>query len=408
MLYPRGLALAIIESLEDSPVVLLNGARQTGKSTLALALLEQGHLDTYLTLDDFTVLDAARSDPAGFIKGLDGRTILDEVQRVPELFLAIKAHVDRTGERGRFLLTGSANAMLLPRISDALTGRMAIHSLGPLTQGELEGRPSTFLHELLGQRRPQWSPTAAAPGLLKRVVRGGFPEVVARQRPRRREAWFEGYLTTLIQRDLRDVARIEATTDVMRLLQLLAGRVGGIINYAHLSSDSGLPQTTLKRYLAHLQALFLLELLPAWSANVNRRLVKASKVHLIDSGLATHLLGQQPLDPVRHTTGALLETFVHGELRRQAGWQDSPLRLSHFRTHAGREVDLVVAALDGALVGVEVKHGTEVRTDDLKGLRELREVASPHFRRGVVLYGGDTVVPLGADLQAVPLSCLWG
>jgi len=407
-MYNRFLSEQIVESLHDCPVVLLNGARQTGKSTLAQHLLEQGHVDKYLSLDDLTVLAAARSDPVGFIEALEGRVVIDEVQRAPELFLPIKARVDRTGERGRFLLTGSANVMVLPRLSDALTGRLAIHTLGPLTQDELSRRPAAFLDALFADRA-RWVASDQEPvrGLLARVVRGGFPEALARTRPRRRQAWFEGYLTTLVQRDIRDVAQIEGTTDIPRLLRLLAARVGGLMNFAHLSRDCGLPQSTLKRYLTHLQALFLLELLPAWSANVKRRLVRAPKVHLVDSGLAAHLLGRDRLDTTHHLTGALLESFVHGELRRQAGWHLRQLHFSHFRTHGNREVDIVIEAMDGTLAGVEVKLGAVVRSDDLEGLKTLRDVAPQRFIRGVVLYGGGQVVPLGGDLTAVPLSALW-
>jgi predicted AAA+ superfamily ATPase len=406
-MYPRHLASILIESLEDSPVVLLNGARQTGKTTLALDLVKRGHLDNYLSFDDLTLMAAAQSDPTGFVNRLEGRTVIDEVQRVPEVFLPIKATVDRTGAKGLFLLTGSANVMVLPAISNALTGRLEIHTLAPLSQDELEGRTSRFLTNLLAEGKARWRPPKGSRHVLQRVVRGGFPEALNRERARRRQAWYKGYLTTLVQRDLRDVAQIEGTVEMPRLLRLLAGRVGGLMSYAQISRDAGLPQSTLKRYLAHLQALFVLELLPAWSANVGRRLVKSPKTHLIDSGMAAHLLGLERLDPAHHMTGSLLETFVFGELRKQTSWNERPLDLFHFRTHSGSEVDFVVEAMDGTLGGVEVKLGAEARANDFNGLKVLRDLVGPRFRRGVVLYGGDRAVPFGERLEAVPLSCLW-
>jgi len=417
-MYRRYLARSIVDALSDTPVVLLNGARQTGKTTLARQLIDASFLDHYLTLDDMTLLAAARQDPEAFIAHTRGRTVIDEVQRAPELFLALKKEVDRDRRPGRFLLTGSANALLLPKISGALVGRISIHTLGPLAQGEIERTSPSFLTHLMGGDTTSFmtgegdSFTAGegdeALSALARALRGGFPEALSRAgRPHRRQAWYDDYLTTLLQRDIHDIAQIEHMTLLPRLLGLLAARTAGLLNFANLAQDCGLAQSTLRRYLAHLQALFLIDLLPAWSPRVHRRFVRSPKIHFIDSGLVAHLIGASAMDPTHLMRGALIETFVYRELKRLVSACTTRLTHYHFRTHAGQEVDFVLEAADGSLFGVEVKSGHRVRADDFKGLRALRDVAGDRFRLGVMLYDGNHVAPFGDDFLALPMSVLW-
>ena len=402
----RRLSEALLRALDDTPVVLLHGARQTGKTTLARHLAES-HPARYITLDDAVILAAARQDPAGFLAGIDGPVVLDEIQRAPDLLLAIKAEVDRHRRPGRFLLTGSANILLLPKLSESLAGRMEILTLRPFSQGEIAGRGETFIATLFAASLPLNDATAH--NLACRVMRGGYPPAVERVDPDRRRAWFGSYITTILERDVRDLAHIEALTSLPRMLGLIAGRAAGLVNFAELSRSLAIPQTTLKRYFALLEATFLVQLLPAWSNNLGKRLIKAPKLFLNDTGLAAYLLGvsEDRLEHEGPLRGALLENFVAAELAKQASWSSQHPHLFHFRTAAGQEVDFVLENASGAIAGIEVKASATVTAHDFAGLRALAEIAGPRFHRGVVLHTGDAAVPFGSNLCALPVSALW-
>lgn len=404
----RHAAAPLRTALADRPAVLLHGARQTGKTTLVRAVAEEVGAQ-YVTLDDLTMLSAARSDPAGFLAGFAKPLVLDEVQRAPELLLAIKAAVDRKRTPGRFLLTGSANVLLLPQVAESLAGRMEIVNLWPFSQGEIEGAGEGFIAAAFGDAPPVLSRRSPSAPLTDRVLRGGYPEAFPIQSAERRRAWFDAYVTSILQRDVRDLARIEGLTELPRLLALLAARPMAQLNYADLSRGIGLPQSTLKRYFALLEAVFLVRLLPPWHTNIGKRLVKTPKVLLTDTGLAAHLMGIDGarLADDRGLFGGLLESFVAMELVKQAGWSVDPPALYHFRTHEGDEVDLVLERRGGAVVGIEVKSAATVTATDFKGLRALAEAAGRRFRRGIVLYTGAEVVPFGAGLFALPVEALW-
>jgi hypothetical protein len=392
---------------------MLVGPRQAGKSTLAQQLIGEGHEARYLTFDDAGTLAAARGDPTGFIAGLDGPAVLDEIQRAPDLFLAIKAAVDRDRRPGRFLLTGSANVLLLPRVADSLAGRMEVLTLWPLSQGELEGRRERFI-DLAFAEGPL--PHVSAPagddpseGLLPATLRGGFPEAVARTDDRRREAWFGSYLTTILQRDVRDLSNIDGLSQVPRLLALLAARSASLLNQAELSRSAAMPLSTLRRYLVLLEQTFLVSLLPPLTGGLGRRSVKAPKAMLTDTGLLGSVLGldRERLARSPALTGPLLETFVAAELRKQAGWSERSVGLWHYRTHAGREVDLVLEDRAGRVVGIEVKASASPTSADFNGLRALQAANPDAFVRGIVLHGGSISVPFGERLHALPIPWLW-
>lgn len=409
-MYRRFLTHPLTDALADSPVVLINGARQTGKTTLVQSLAPT-RFATYFTLDDLGVLSAARSDPQGFIAGLSGSVILDEVQRAPELFPALKAAVDRQRTPGRFLLTGSANVLLLPKLSESLAGRMEVLTLWPLAQAELVGSAANLVDTLFSEQMPtgQDLPALAQDDLIRRLLGGGYPEPLTRSTPVRRRAWFNSYLTTILQRDVRDLANIEGLTELPRLLALLASRTGALLNQADVSRSAGLPYTTLLRYMTLLEATFLVQTLPAWSGNLGLRLVKAPKVLLTDTGLAANLLGlsTERLEQDGTLRGHLLETFVAMEIRKLSGWSRTQPNLFHWRTAAQQEVDLLLEDTSGRLVGIEVKASGTVTSSDFKGLRALQELTGNRFYRGVVLYTGGQVIPFGERLHAVPLSSLW-
>lgn len=389
-------------------MVLLHGARQVGKTTLVRAVAESAGSARYITFDTLTALAAARADPDGFLAGLDGPVVLDEVQRVPDLLLAIKAAVDRRRAPGRFLVTGSANILFLPRLSEALTGRMEIVTLWPFSQGELEGVVEGFVDAAFGEGPPRVN-AGRTSDLIERFLRGGYPEVVAIEAAERRGAWFEAYLTAILSRDVRELANIEGLPELPRLLALLAARPMALLNYAELTRSAGLPASTLKRYFALLEGVFLVRTLRPWHANIGKRLVKTPKVLLADSGLAAHLAGLDAarLAADRMLLGGLLESFVVMEVTKQLGWSETAPGLHHFRTHEGDEVDLVLERRSGALVGIEVKSAATVTKADFKGLRALEQAAGRRFHRGLVLYTGSEVIPFGQRLHAAPIEALW-
>jgi predicted AAA+ superfamily ATPase len=409
-MFKRNIASNLSTALSDTPVVLLNGARQTGKSTLVQSLASQGHPARYITFDDAGMLSAAKEDPSGFLAGLSGPVILDEIQRVPELFLAIKAQVDRNRQPGRFLLTGSANVLLLPGLAETLAGRMEIITLWPLSQGEIEGQKESFVDRVFAKDLNNTTGKILSHSdLVDRMLRGGYPEVVQRPLAARRDAWFGSYITTLLQRDVRDLANIEGLTVMPRLLSLLASRSASLLNFSELSRSTTLPQSTLKRYIALLETTFLVQFLPAWSSNFGKRLVKSPKVFLTDTGLMRHLMGLTPqrLEQEPQWIGPLLENFVAMELRKQTTWSQTQPKMFHLRTQTGQEVDIILEDARGSLVGIEVKASGTVTAKDAQPLRLLADALGEKFIRGIILYGGSEVVPFGPYLHALPISSLF-
>lgn len=409
-MYRRNIIPLLDEALLDTPVVLVNGARQTGKSTLVRSGMLDDRGARYLTLDDAGVLAAAEADPAGFLSGLEGPIILDEVQRSPGLFPAIKAEVDRERRPGRFLLTGSANVLLLPGLSESLAGRMEILNLWALSQGEIESVEEGFIDNAFsGASLFARVESEGTSKLFERLLKGGYPEVLGRQSEARRRAWFGSYVTTILQRDVRDLSNIEGLTELPRLLSLLAARAASLVNYAELSRSASMPQSTLKRYISLLQATFLVQTLPAWSSNLGKRLVRSPKLLICDTGLISNLQGlsteRLASEPV--LAGPLLENFVAMELVKQATWSRTQPRLFHYRTHGGDEVDIVLEDATGRVVGIEVKAAATVGARDFKGLRSLAEAAGEHFQRGIVIYTGGADIPFGKNLHALPVSSLW-
>jgi predicted AAA+ superfamily ATPase len=391
---------------------LINGARQTGKSTLVQLpeLQEQGR--QYLTFDDPGVLTAAKQDPKGFIAGLTAPVTLDEVQHVPELFPAIKMAIDRKREPGRFLLTGSANVLLLPKLSESLAGRMELFTLWPFSQGEINGVKEGLVDALFSQQ-PVWASgkgqSVQRDELWEKVMAGGYPPAVARKTGARRKAWFQSYLTTILQRDIRDLTHVADVTAVPRLLSVVATRAGSLLNFADLSRTLALPQTTLKRYFALLEATFLVQLLRPWSSNLGQRVIQTPKLYLDDTGLLAHLLGLtvERLKMDATLAGGVLENFVLMELRKQSAWSETRPEFYFWRTASGQEVDILLEDSAGRLVGIEVKAGATLSGSDFKGLQAMASAAGKRWVRGVVLYTGSDVVPFAANLHGLPMSQLW-
>jgi predicted AAA+ superfamily ATPase len=405
-LITRHLAPVLRESLADTPAVLINGPRQCGKTTLVQQFA--GPL-SYFTLDDPNLLAAVRQDPMGFARQLD-RAIIDEVQRAPELLLALKLVIDQDRRPGRFLLTGSANLMALPRIADSLAGRMALHTLLPLSQSELQNRPNDFLQRAQAQdwalSLPAWR--VSPDDMLARVLAGGYPEM--RQRPTlaRRQAWARAYIRTLVERDVRDVAQIDQWQQLPQLLAVAAAHCGQLLNAAQTGGQLGLNSKTVDKYLGILEKLFLVQRLPAWSRNEAGRLVKTPKLHFLDAGLQASLSRLTPelVFSQRERWGATLETWVHGELRKALSLCTDDWYLSHFRDKDQVEVDFVIESPLRRLIGIEVKASATVNAGDFKGLKKLQSLAGDSFTSGLVLYAGHQALSFGKGLWAVPLAAL--
>jgi predicted AAA+ superfamily ATPase len=405
---PRGLRFGLEEALVDTPVICLLGPRQSGKSTLARSLRPNR---TYSDLDDDQLAETAANDPGGFVRGLPERVTLDEVQRVPEILRAVKIAVDADRRPGRFILTGSANLLLLPRASESLAGRMEILRLHPLTESEKERTPGKFLSTFLaGQLAPEIREASQLDplDLPHRLLTGGYPEVRARS-PQRTRSWHRNYLETLFERDAVEISTIRDSSLLNRLITRLAGQSGSILNRSSLARELGMDRETVHHYLEVLERLFLVRLLPAWHRNRGKRLVKSPKPHLVDSGLAGTLMDLRAEDwnGRRQDFGHLLESFVVQQLVAQSGWTDPSLHFYHYRDRDQIEVDCVITR-GNKVWGVEVKTARSVQSSDFKGLRRLAQQAGNDFQSGIIFYTGDSILPTGDErFLAVPVSKLW-
>ena len=406
-MYERFVEHRVEEALSDTPVVLVTGPRRAGKTTLVRKMGEAGR--TYITLDDQTALEAARTDPSGFIRGLD-RAIIDEIQRAPDLLLAIKKTVDEDYRPGRFLLTGSANVLTLPRVADSLAGRMETLQMLPLSHAEIVGTRSTFLDRLFEGALEGDKQAIVGDDLVQLALTGGFPEAIARDTERRRQDWARSYLTSVLTRDLRDIAEIEKLTELPKFVRLLAEHSGQLVNYSQLGSSINVSYKTGQRYVALLEQVFLVATLQPWFTNALKRIAKTPKLHFLDSGLLATARGLnfERVKANREVFGSLLETFVFSEVLKLMTASDLRLTPYHFRDQQMREVDIVLERDDGIIVGIEIKASATVKSGDFGGLRTLAEACKDRFAYGVVLYDSTDFVPFGDKLAAAPLSCLWG
>lgn len=399
----------INRALKNSPVVLLLGPRQVGKTTLVRKIAQEKGM-SYVSLDDIRILASIKKDPLDFIKQIHGPVVIDEIQRAPELFLPIKQIVDEDRKQGMFLLTGSANPFVAPKIADSLAGRMQIIRLWPLSVGEILDTEEQFLTQIFGQQNKfSTQNTWSKQQYMQAFIQGGYPGLQGNKAERDIDDWCESYLSTLLQRDVQELARIEGLLELPNLLKLLATRITGMMNNAELSRSSGLATTTLNRYLVLLEALFLIYRQQSWAANLGKRLVKSSKNYFVDTAIAIYLLAinKDRLNREGQLMGSMLENFVSHEILKQLSWHEQRISCYYFRTQAGVEVDFVLENKLGQIVGIEVKASQTIQSDDFKGLRVLQESLGDKFLRGIVLYTGDLILPFGSNMLAVPASCLW-
>lgn len=406
-LFPRHIQARIAEALTDTPVVLVAGPRQAGKTTLVRQMAEHGM--RYLTLDDELTLLSAREDPAGMIRSLD-RAVIDEIQRAPQLLLAIKKSVDDDRRPGRFLLTGSANLMALPTVADSLAGRMETLTLLPLSQSEMLSHTANWIDAAFAGRILETDTPVLGEALVETVLRGGYPEAISRTSARRRTVWARQYIDAIIQRDVQDIASIDKLDQLPRFLRALAQVSGQMCNYTRLGGQVGLDSKTAARYIGVFEQMYLLRRVEAWSPNRLKRVVKTPKLQFIDSGLLATLsdLDAAEIQRDRSRFGSILETFTYGELLKHATTADGDYHLLYYRDVDQFEVDVVIENAAGHLLGVEIKAAATVRDSDLRGLKKLASVAGDQFKLGILLYDGKETMPLGDGLWAAPLSSLWG
>ena len=405
---PRHLEDVITEALADTRVVIVNGARQSGKSTAVRHLVRDRPGVLERKLDRPNDLNAARLDPTQFVAH-DGLLVIDEIQRVPELVLPIKARVDENSRPGQYLLTGSARVLGLRTLPDALVGRAETIELWPFAQGEIDAAPDQFVDTVFGSVSDlATAGTLSRSDYLDRAVRGGFPEAVERS-GNRRARFFESYARDLIDRDVTQLGEIQRRDDLARLLSILADRTATPLSVEGIASGLSISKNTVERYIVLFEEVFLVKRIPPWTNSATNRAARQRKLVFVDSGLCAHLSGlsaeRLQRDPSR--SGSLLESFVISEIMRQLAWSESFARLYHYRTRDGDEVDAVIEHHDGRVVGIEVKASSSVSSDDLRHLRHLRAKAGENFHLGVLLYTGTEVLPLGDRLIAAPIDSLW-
>lgn len=409
-LVDRHIRPLLVGALAEARVVCLLGARQSGKTTLVRAIANDEYRARYVSLDDPAALELARTDPTGFVAGAE-RLVIDEVQRAPDLLLAIKRAVDPSAARGQFLMTGSANILTLPQIADSLPGRVDYQTLWPFSQGELNDVHSSFLENAFAGRAPEIAdaPVGRA-GYAERVVRGGFPEVVDADEPRRRR-FFSAYAGSILGREIEELSSLRDSEAAGRVLRLVAARSAALSNFSAIGRELGIDHKTVANHLRALEQLFMLVRLPAWHANLGHRVVRSAKLHIADTGMLCSLIGVSAsrLDKDGTIAGGVFETFAVNEVVRLTSVSElGPLlNLHHYRDQRGNEVDLVIEHAGGDVVGVEIKASATPRLRDVSGLSLLRDRLGDRFRCGILLHLGAETIPLGDRISAVPLVGLW-
>jgi len=416
---PRSAQSLVLDALADTRVVFIAGARQAGKSTLARQIAgRKGHELTELSLDRRQTREAALADPEGFIAGLGGPTFIDEVQRAPDLLLAIKDAVDRDPTPGRFLLTGSANILTARTVKDALTGRMETIPLWPLSQSEIHGGGggsssgsrcgANFVEALFASCPPHITgATVGREAFVEIVAAGGYPEALTRT-GRRRGRWFASYIDTTLDRDLRELSDARKLAEMPRLLRLLASQAANVLSYRSIATKLDLSHDTVREYIGLLQTIFLIRLLPAWRPGIGARETRAPKAYMVDSGLLAHLLGagERRIATDDQVTGKALENFIVTEVLKHADSSQIDTTAYHYRQRE-EEIDLVLESRAGELVAIEIKAAASVARRDIKPMERLRDATGARFRAGVLVCACAQTIPLGDRLWAVPISGLW-
>lgn len=407
-LYKRYSGKIIQEALLDTPVVFVMGARQSGKTTLIQSLTNKNW--RFINLDNQTQFNLIKEDPIGFIKGLtDNHVAIDEIQRLPELLLAIKQSIDNDRQPGRFLLTGYANALVLPKVADSLAGRIESILLSPLSECEINNTKPSFLSTVLEAKAPKAKDTVTKKYLIQRLLTGCFPEPLQRNTKQRTKAWYKQYIHSLIQKDIKELDHIDHPEKMSKLLKLTAYYSAKLVNYSEIGGKLNLNNETTKKYTRLIEQLFLLKPLPAWHSNEYKRLIKTPKLHLSDTGLACAARDLDENYLMNHAgeIGFLLETFVVNELQKQAAWLEQDINFYHYRDKDKVEVDCIIENARGDCFAIEVKASATLKQEDFHGLKRFKTIAKHHFKIGILLYDGEQTMSFGENLFAVPISALW-
>jgi len=408
-MYTRNIFSTVTRRLKSMPVILIIGPRQCGKTTLSKTIGHELGMG-YISCDNIATLASIQFDPAGFLNNQTRPLIIDEAQRVPEIFLPIKVDVDDNRKPGRYLLTGSANPLLVPKLGDGLTGRMGICNMWPLSQGEIRGVKENFLKSLFGNEH--WKvdyPILSQHEIIAILMKGGFPNVVAAASSEERREWCNDYLFNALQKDINDLSKIEHFSQMPSLLYGIANRIGSPLNVNSLTDLIRTSEATIRRYIELLKSLFLLYPLPSWSRSMDKKLSKTSKIYFSDTALLLQSMDfdEERLLKLPNVLGQVFENFVVMELVKQASWSSEPVKLYHYRTHDQKEVDIVLESPSGKIIGIEIKLSSIVRKDDLKGLMSLKEYCGADFLKGIIFYTGGKTLPFGDSFTALPIAALW-
>lgn len=405
MNYSRFCQEAIRESLKDTPITIVIGARQTGKSTLVSSFSK-----STFTFDDWATLHSAKSDPEGFIQQAlksPWPIILDEIQHAPELFLSIKKAVDQNRQPGMFLLTGSANLLNWAQLPDSLAGRVEYLNLYPLSLAEIMGHQTNWIENLFKKEANDvFSPSSSAPSLdqvEQMITKGGYPEAFKREQSSRREAWYASYVKTLIERDILTLDTVENPLNVHQLMMHLAIGVGSLLNFTNLALKLQISLPTVRKYVHLLELLCLCYRLQPWRKNLGKRLIKTPKIYFNDTGILQHLVHLNP----QTQTGVLMENFIFNELQKQINWSETKPQLYFWRTSNGREIDFLLEDRQGRIVGIEAKASATVTSSDFTHLKALQQDIPEQFSGGYVVYKGDKFLSFGQNLYAVPVTWLF-
>lgn len=408
-MYNRLITQHLVNSLQDTPVLIVVGARQVGKSTLLKNLLPIK--TTYVTLDDISTLSAARTDPGAFLSMHKSKTVvIDEAQLAPELMRTIKKVVDENRESGRFILSGSADIMTLPKLSESLAGRSEIFYMYPLSRSEILGKSGIFIDSIFATDFQLNQHTDCDFSHLANILYyGGYPEVLERK-IERVSPWFKSYITAIIQRDMRNVSHISDITSIQKILELLARRSGNLLNVSDISRLSGVKNTTLQRYLSILETVFFIYRNKPWHKTIDAKLTKSPKVYMNDTGMLCYLLGISLDDLIYKKssfTEAIVENFVFNELQKQISWSHTKPDMYHFRTTNGEEVDIILESRNNKKIGIEIKSASSVTANDFEGLKKLQSIIHDDFHRGIVLYAGNDIIQFASNMFAIPITCIY-
>jgi len=406
--YKRWQTENIREALKNRRVVVISGARQTGKTTLSKQVIEK--TGDYRTLDDTDMLNYALSDPKGFVNNKAGTMVIDEIQKAPKLISEIKQVVDKNNRPGQYLLTGSANILTLPIIGDSLTGRAKYMRLRPLTSGEIIEKKPAFMERVFNMDFPDKISGYNKERIIDMAFRGGYPEAVAIDNLQYRKDWHKDYLNTILLRDLKDIANIRRKNDLQSLVEILASWSAKFMELSQITAALSINKITLDSYINILILMFMFETVSPWIKTDYERIGKRHKFYATDTGIMTSVLGWDPKEVFSNNDrcGKLIETFVFQELAAQIDI-DNKYKLFHYRDRLGREIDFIAEREDGSLIGIEVKASHSVSKDDFKAQKWFEEniIKKKKSYTGIVLYSGDRTIPFEKNMIAVPTASLW-